>query len=102
MPFPEGGMTVDYDLPDFRQSLHTVGAHSRRSLAFSKLLKGVLLGSQKPTPMAVNEAALLSWISPKPPDNNGVAFYGLEAHGIVDPLSRGQVLRLTGYAELAA
>jgi hypothetical protein len=34
---------VDYDLPDFPQSLHTVGTHARRSLAFVRLFEEVLL-----------------------------------------------------------
>jgi hypothetical protein len=38
--FAESGVTVEYDLPDFPQSLHTVGTQARRSLTFVRPLKG--------------------------------------------------------------
>ena len=43
MPLPESGMTVDYDLPDFPKSLHSVGTHSRRKTSIYQAFEGVLL-----------------------------------------------------------
>jgi hypothetical protein len=42
-PFPESGMTVDNDLPDFPKSLHSVGTHSRRKTSIYQAFEGVLL-----------------------------------------------------------
>ena len=42
-PFPESGMTVDYDLPDFPKSLHTVGTHARRKISIYQAFEGVPL-----------------------------------------------------------
>jgi len=39
-PLLESGISVDYDLPAFPKSLHTVGTQARRSLTFVRPLKG--------------------------------------------------------------
>jgi hypothetical protein len=42
-PFPESGMTVDNDLPDFPKSQHSVGTHLQRKTSIYQALEGVLL-----------------------------------------------------------